>query len=359
MIRLNYEYVKSYIEQFNYILYTDYYLNAYQKLTLKCDNGHIFETNWHNFKKGSRCSKCNKCKKYTYSEVKEIINMENYQLLSKEYINNHKKLQLKCNNNHIYEVSLSNFIVGHRCPVCAGQIVTFDQIKDIMINDGYKLISNEYINAKQKLQLVCPENHFFEISWDKYKNNRRCPECRNKRRVNTFINNYGVIHPMKVDSVKEKARSSLYKNNSFVPCSCQQKYVFNIIGGEINYPSSGFTLDIAFPKEKVYVECDFSGHWLEIKLKGISEKEFKNKQVRRWYSLNNNGWKEIRIISKRDRLPKDNSVLLEMIEFAKRHLNTGHSWIRFDIDENKVYCSEFKNDYNFGDLKVIRNKNVV
>jgi hypothetical protein len=61
-------------------------------------------------------------KKLTYKEVKERIEKEEgYKLLSKEYINSTTKLRVQCPKEHNYVVSLGNFTSGKRCPVCASE----------------------------------------------------------------------------------------------------------------------------------------------------------------------------------------------------------------------------------------------
>jgi DNA-directed RNA polymerase subunit RPC12/RpoP len=64
-------------------------------------------------------------KKFTYTEVKNIIEKENgYILISEEYINNRQKLKIKhleCNN--LFEMAFTNFYnSGNRCPYCANKI---------------------------------------------------------------------------------------------------------------------------------------------------------------------------------------------------------------------------------------------
>lgn len=57
-------------------------------------------------------------KRLSYNYVKEYITNNQYELLSKEYINSSIKLDIKCNNNHKYSVTFHNFQAGWRCPVC-------------------------------------------------------------------------------------------------------------------------------------------------------------------------------------------------------------------------------------------------
>lgn len=58
-------------------------------------------------------------KKITYEEIKQYIESFGYELLSDEYINSKEKIKIKCNNNHIYESSWNRFKSGRRCPYCS------------------------------------------------------------------------------------------------------------------------------------------------------------------------------------------------------------------------------------------------
>lgn len=169
---------------------------------------------------------------------------------------------------------------------------------------------------------------------------------------NTNLKKYGS---------KNFFNSSYYMNKMYsegkVASSDAQRYLHNIIGGKLNYPFSKSYLDIAFPDEKIYVEGDFSGHWLSIELGSISEKEFKNKERNRWNFLKSKGWKEIRIVSKKDKLPNKEKIM-EMIIFAKQYFTDNLRWIRFDIDNSKIINQSGEINFDYGNLFSLKhNKN--
>jgi uncharacterized paraquat-inducible protein A len=57
-------------------------------------------------------------KKFTYEQIKSYIESFNYKLQSKTYKNNNTKLEIKCPEDHIYKVTYGNFQKGSRCPEC-------------------------------------------------------------------------------------------------------------------------------------------------------------------------------------------------------------------------------------------------
>ena len=71
-------------------------------------------------------------KKYKkYEWVKNTINKEGYELLTDTYINNKQTLKIKCNKGHIYETNFDNFQQGCRCNICNSSKGN-KKIKDIL-----------------------------------------------------------------------------------------------------------------------------------------------------------------------------------------------------------------------------------
>lgn len=192
-------------------------------------------------------------------------------------------------------------------------------------------------------------------------NSPSCDKEVRLKQIATLNDNYNVDYPMQSRKLQIKARESLYENNT-APTSRQQMHIHDIIGGELNFPHYTSSLDIAFPNEKVYVEIDLGGHNLQVKLGNLTEEEFNEAEKRRWYALYRKGWKEIRIISKTDKIPSDEKIL-EIIQFAKDYLNNGHHYMKFNLDENTVKCSQFEESYDFGLLRWIykhnQHKNII
>ena len=91
--KLTYDYVKKYIESFGYSLLSEEYIAVKYKLKFQCDKGHEYEATFNNFQRGTRCPICNDTR-YTYEYVKKYIDDNGYKLLSNEYINNVTKIEL-------------------------------------------------------------------------------------------------------------------------------------------------------------------------------------------------------------------------------------------------------------------------
>jgi hypothetical protein len=62
-------------------------------------------------------------KKLTYQEVYDFIKSKGYELLSKEYINSKKQLEIKCRVcQKNYKQTLTNFTKGYYHPYCENEV---------------------------------------------------------------------------------------------------------------------------------------------------------------------------------------------------------------------------------------------
>ena len=57
-----YDYVVNYINSFDYDLLSCTYINCKEKITVKCNNNHVYNTTFDNFKNNKRCPICNNSK---------------------------------------------------------------------------------------------------------------------------------------------------------------------------------------------------------------------------------------------------------------------------------------------------------
>jgi len=255
--RLTYEFVKESFEKEGYKLLSKEYVSAHCKLKYRCPKGHGHNIEWANWSQGQRCPYCVNLGKPTIEFIKTEFKKEGYELLSKEYTNAHQKLEYICLNRHRHSISWNNWKGGYRCPYCYEQCkpiiefirFEFEKEKCVLLTKEYKnnrqkleyicsrghkhnicwaswkrgsrcrhcdkrkipiehiksqfekefyiLLSNEYINAKQKLEYICPKGHQHGITWDNWKQGNRCPYCviiasKGEIEVRGFVESLGI-----------------------------------------------------------------------------------------------------------------------------------------------------------------------
>jgi len=336
-----YEEVKDYFEEQGCELKTpkEEYKNVIQHLDYICSCGRSSKTTFSKFKdRGQRCKECgkkklSKTKTLTYNEVYKRFEDAGCKLLSTEYIDSITKLKYICHCGNEAESTLGNFSTHKGCMNCTGTPkYTLEQIKKIFLDENCKLLSDTYENNQQLLKYQC--------------------ECGNISK--TYLGNFIAGHRCKKCGT-EKQRQSLYKNGTQI-CSSQQIYIHNLISGKLNYPIGNCCVDILLDNN-IICECDFSGHWLNVKLGMCTQEEFDFKEIKRNYFLYSKGYKIIRIISRNDLIP-DDEIVLSMIKYANEYLENRH-WISFDIDNKLVKCSQFEQFYDFGELTKVSKNNIM
>ena len=143
-------------------------------------------------------------KKKTIQEVREYINNEGYTLLSDEYINCNQELEIICPNGHNMKMSWKRFENGRRCPHCSerswiNRKRNIESINEIISKEGYKFLE-EYTTAKTKMKCSCPNGHIFEINWNNFKSGKRCPYCR-KSKGEEIIKS--ILEELKIDFISQ------------------------------------------------------------------------------------------------------------------------------------------------------------
>lgn len=126
-----------------------------------------------------------------FTEVKEEFVKRDFELLTTEdEIDSLSKTKLRyiCPFHGEQTILWNNFKRGAGCRKCAdeqnsiNQRIKYSVIKQEFENCGYMLITqaNEYKNCKQKLKYLCPEHGEQEITFDNFRQGKRCKYCSDK-----------------------------------------------------------------------------------------------------------------------------------------------------------------------------------
>jgi hypothetical protein len=191
VLKHSYNFIKEFIEKENYILISKTYKNCETKLSIECENGHIYKTTFSIFRSGSRCPICyrknqSKSMMKDFSIIKQSIEEQGFILLSSktEYRGNSSKLKVICPNGHKIDICWSDFSRSkYGCPICAGcNKYTIEEIRKTVEKFGYKCLSKTYKNIRSKIKFECPLGHKYETTWPIFKNGSRCPECEKIKR---------------------------------------------------------------------------------------------------------------------------------------------------------------------------------
>lgn len=230
-------------------LITEHIENSQSKIELLCACKNKFTTTFSYYKHENK-RQCNECgnsnransKRHDHSYVKSRFEEEGYKLLS-EYINSSKPLTVSCDKGHIYNPTFTDFQSGHRCRYCmyenngVNSRKSYEEVEAILSDQGYSLISKDYMSTSRKINIGCPLGHKFSMRLSDFLyNHQRCPHCYlNRVRENAtshiFVWLREQIKDWKIDSMKAHNYKCVVTNKPMDVV--HHLYSFNLIAKEV------------------------------------------------------------------------------------------------------------------------------
>lgn len=205
--RLTYQEVYDYFEYEDCKLLSDSYIDANTKLNYQCECGNHAQITFGHFKNGERCKKCagerrNKFRKFTYEYVKSYFEYNKCKLISNNYYNCDSKLDYICKCGNLSQTTFYQFHKHPRCIQCfykelsESKRLSYDYVYNYFKKEKYQLITDNYINNLQKLNVICDKGHNIEISFGDFQQGRRCSFCNEslgERKINNYLINNNII----------------------------------------------------------------------------------------------------------------------------------------------------------------------
>lgn len=185
--------------------------------------------------------------KYTDEDRKKIVKERGYELLeiSREKQKNRTFIfiTVRCSLGHISKMKWDNFQQNKDCKYCANNVTfTYEYVKEYIESFGYKLLSTEYEVSTKPLKLQCPNEHEFEMSFEKFYNaGHRCTKCsesKGEREITRILNKYNIenVSQCRFEGCKFKQQLPfdfyLPKYNILIEYDGEQHYkMFDYFGG--------------------------------------------------------------------------------------------------------------------------------
>jgi hypothetical protein len=119
-------------------------------------------------------------KKYDQDFVVKVFEDAGCKLLDR-YCNAKNKLKYICVCRNISYIKLSNFMQGGRCKNCLKNKfkLKYDYVKKFFEDRNCYLLSENYINARAKLDYICECGNKSKIVFDSFRKGNRCKKCGN------------------------------------------------------------------------------------------------------------------------------------------------------------------------------------
>lgn len=176
----------------------------------------------------------------TYEYVRDSLKKLGYDLVTQTYQNANQKLAVICQNKHKRLTTFQR--IAYKKPKCAkcdgiDRRLHIEEIRNIFTKEKYSLLSTVYINAHQKLSVLCPAGHEWNINVNKFKNRGdRCPECSFKGGYSRMEQElFSIIKSYYTSTKKHKTRNIRIKDRPHI---------------------GGFDIDIYIPELNKGIEFD-------------------------------------------------------------------------------------------------------
>lgn len=235
---------------------------------------------------------------------------------------------------------------GGNAPACS------EKVREKMKQTTFEHLGCEYASqseeVQEKIKLTNKERYGVEYAC-------QSEECKAKVKQTCSIK-YGVECSLQSEEAQRKIYEKYKSNGHTYKCSTQQAYLSKLLNGELNIPLVGYWADIILENEKIDLEYDGGAHRANCDFyHKITSEEFDLKERKREENIYQRGYKTIRIISKKDKIPSD-EVILNLIDEFK---NSDFKVIRINIDESTIYKDYTEKwNYNFGKLRNITRKDL-
>ena len=143
---------------------------------IECEAGHKFSINAHDLKQGKWCRKCNyeiigEKLRGSFQDIQNLIEKRGGQCISKpkDYKNQHQKLKIQCNKEHIFEKSPTNLKSGGWCPVCSqGRFETICRgfFEELFQNEFPKERPNWLVNSRGNQMELDGYNKSLDVAFE-------------------------------------------------------------------------------------------------------------------------------------------------------------------------------------------------
>ncbi len=182
--KLDKEKIKTEFKERGCVLLEQNILNFRQSLRFICKCGYESKTRIDSFRKSKGCRRCvTDSQRINFEDVKKEFQKAGFKLISNTYKNANQRLEYICSNNHNGKICLSKLRKGQRCKKCADekQKYTYEEIKNKFDEAGCKLLETKWISSKQPMRYVCNCGKESILDWNHFNIGIRCFECGIKK----------------------------------------------------------------------------------------------------------------------------------------------------------------------------------
>ena len=221
-----------------------HYTKAKDKVVVIChekdefgDEHGEFEIRAGNHMAGIGCPKCAKKYKPTTEEwIKKAkkVHGEKYIYDKVEYTLSNKKVLITCPIHGDFWQEATSHLSGVGCPKCNGgvELTTEEYIHKLkqVHGDKYDYSKVNYINAKEKIDIICPRHGIFKQLPYQHLKGQGCPKCKSSKLENILMNLFrknNIVYTYQYKITGDKQLScDFFLNNYHMVIECQGEQHF-------------------------------------------------------------------------------------------------------------------------------------
>ncbi|GAL10940.1 hypothetical protein JCM19233_1925 [Vibrio astriarenae] len=173
-------------------LISDGFTKYADKITIRCQHGHIWSPVANDVKNGHWCPVCGENQKYSTDRVKLFVKDQfKGKLIDLEFKGMPYMHTWKCSKGHIFEKKGRAVVFDKTwCPICSKEEKQrkirenrYAELKALVEEKGGKMISKDFILSTIKLIVKCEHGHEFRKTSTELRKGHWCPDCERSARI--------------------------------------------------------------------------------------------------------------------------------------------------------------------------------
>lgn len=169
--------VKNMFEKHGCLVLETEYVNSRDPMKFKCKCGNVHQKGYYAFCQHPFCNQCGKTNKLSHSEVSEIYQKHNCELLE-DYQTLAMPMKFKCKCGRIDRSAFAKFRRSPQCRTCSGRhIYSYDEVVKLFHDNKCTLLETTYKNVHSKMKYKCTCGNVAKISLEKLKSGQKCKKC--------------------------------------------------------------------------------------------------------------------------------------------------------------------------------------
>lgn len=151
-------------------------------------------------------------RKLDYKQVKTLIENTGYTLISNTYTKSKDKIEICCPKGHKYKVTFDSFKRGSRCSTCKGnKPYTLQEARQLLELENITLLNDSLSGVHDKLHIVCHKGHRCTITLNTFLHKgTRCTVCSG-RYTNTYTE---IVSHLAKYGYTLTTKKDKYRNNT-------------------------------------------------------------------------------------------------------------------------------------------------